>query len=118
MEFFNSIELIVLQGNGCGFGILYVCCSSILLRPNIYTSSAPLIFLYIMWIGVLQSSILRAPPAVSPTRPPGTPFFIRTTLGCSNAMWVADVEWCQTETHGRAEREIKVSAKRAAVADE
>jgi hypothetical protein len=36
----------------------------------------------------------------------------------TNAAWAADVEHRQTETRGRAEREKKLVAKRAATADE
>jgi hypothetical protein len=39
-------------------------------------------------------------------------------LGWTNAAWAADVERRQTETRGRAKREKKLAAKRAAVADE
>jgi hypothetical protein len=36
----------------------------------------------------------------------------------TNAAWAADVECRQTETRGRAEREMKLAVKRAAAADE
>jgi hypothetical protein len=36
----------------------------------------------------------------------------------TNSAWAADVERRQTETHGKAEREKKLAAKRAAAADE
>jgi hypothetical protein len=39
-------------------------------------------------------------------------------LGWTNARWATDVEHQQTETRGRAERENKLAAKRAAAADE
>jgi hypothetical protein len=38
--------------------------------------------------------------------------------GMTNAAWVADVERRQTETRGKAVREKKLAAKRAAAADE
>jgi hypothetical protein len=47
-------------------------------------------------------------PRVPKERPPGT----------TNAAWAADVERRQTETRGRAEREKKLTAKRAAAVDE
>jgi hypothetical protein len=52
------------------------------------------------------------------TRKPHTPK--ERSSGWSNAKWVADVERRQTETRGRAEREIKLAGKRApeAAADE
>jgi hypothetical protein len=36
----------------------------------------------------------------------------------TNAAWAADVERRQTKTRGRAEREKKLAAKRAAAVDE
>jgi hypothetical protein len=52
----------------------------------------------------LKARKLRAPKE----RPPGI----------TNAAWAADMERRQTETRGRAEREKKLAAKRAAAADE
>jgi hypothetical protein len=40
------------------------------------------------------------------------------SAGMTNVVWAADVECQQTETHGRAEREKKLTVKRAAAAAE
>jgi hypothetical protein len=53
-----------------------------------------------------------APKARKPRAPKERP------PGMTNSAWVEDVERRQTETHGRAEMEKKLAAKRAAVADE
>jgi hypothetical protein len=50
-----------------------------------------------------------APKARKPRAPKERP------PGWTNARWAADVEWRQTETRGRAEREKKLAAKRASV---
>jgi hypothetical protein len=47
-------------------------------------------------------------PRTSKERPPGM----------TNSAWAADIERRQTETCGRAEREKKLAAKRAAAANE
>jgi hypothetical protein len=53
-----------------------------------------------------------APKARKPRAPKERP------PGMTNAAWAADVERWQTKTRGRAEREKKLAAKRAAAADE
>jgi hypothetical protein len=53
-----------------------------------------------------------APKARKPRAPKERP------PGMTNAAWAADMERRQTETRGRAEREKKLAAKRAAAADE
>jgi hypothetical protein len=53
-----------------------------------------------------------APKARKPQAPKERP------PGMTNSAWAADVERRQTETRGRAEREKKLAAKRAAAADE
>jgi hypothetical protein len=51
-----------------------------------------------------------APKARKPRAPKERP------PGMTNSAWAADVEQRQTETRGRAEREKKLAAKRAAAA--
>jgi hypothetical protein len=53
-----------------------------------------------------------APKARKPRAPKERP------PGMTNAAWAADVERRQTKTRGMADREKKLAAKRAAVADE
>jgi hypothetical protein len=77
-----------------------------------------------------KSPIVAAPPLLVTTMPPkriaddGAPKVRKPRapkerpLGMTNSVWAADVERRQTETRGRAEREKKLVAKRAAAADE
>jgi hypothetical protein len=75
-----------------------------------------------------KSPTVAAPPLLSTTMPPkriaddGAPKARKPRApkerppGMTNAAWAADVERRQTETRGRAEREKKLTAKRAAAA--